>query len=82
MCSSECSCPEVVCVSDRLQNKDVWLETCFQIKMTLCVNLDVLVLSLFLIYSMYLWQLSLIWPRLLVIGNQSAAEATLIKGLS
>jgi len=26
-----------------------------------------------------LWQLCLIWPRLLVIGNQSAAEAALIK---
>jgi len=26
-----------------------------------------------------LWQLCLIWPRLLVIGNHSAAEATLIK---
>jgi len=28
------------------------------------------------------WQLSLIWPRLLVIGNQSAAEAALIKAPS
>jgi len=31
---------------------------------------------------MLLWQLSPIWPRLLVFGNQSASEATLIKGLS
>ncbi|TNN65462.1 hypothetical protein EYF80_024281 [Liparis tanakae] len=29
-----------------------------------------------------MWQLSPIWPRLLVIGNQSAAEAALIRALS
>jgi len=29
-----------------------------------------------------LWQLSPIWPRLLVIGNQPAAEAALIRALS